>query len=189
MDKKRLLGGLGVTIISLSIIASFGTKLCYDREGDVNLALKITAPTMKGDESTEYFKSDYESKEAMYAALKDYNIKAQVEGTVLLKNKDNALPLKATDKVTLLGKASTNPVYHGGSGGPINYQSKSLVDVIKEGGYSVNEEVSNAVKAVNISHDKFGNIGEASITTYNGVSTSFASYNDAAIVVLKRFLN
>lgn len=187
MDKKRLLGGLGVTIISLSIIASFGTKLAYDREGDVNLALKITAPTIKGDENTQYFKSDYESKEAMYAALKDYNIKAQVEGTVLLKNKDNALPLKATDKVTLLGKASTNPVYHGGSGGPINYQSISLVDAIKEGGYSFNEEVSNAVKAEKIDHDKFGNIGEVDVTTYNGVSTSFASYDDAAIVVLKRF--
>ena len=187
MDKKRLLGGLGVTIVSLSIIASFGTKLAYDREGDVNLALKITAPTIEGDGNTKYFKSDYESKEAMYDALKQYNIKAQVEGTVLLKNKDNALPLKATDKVTLLGKASTNPVYHGGSGGPINYQSKSLVDVIKEGGYSLNEEVSNAVKNVKVDHDKFGNIGEVDVTTYNGVSTSFASYDDAAIIVLKRF--
>ena len=187
MDKKRLFGGLGVTIISLSIIASFGTKLAFTREGDVNLALHIVAPTQKGDESTQYFKSDYESKDEMYAALKDYNIKAQVEGTVLLKNKNNALPLKSTDKVTLLGKASTNPVYHGGSGGPVSAQQVSLVDAIKEGGYSYNETVSNAVKDVNINHDKFGNIGEVSVTTYNGVSTSFASYNDAAIVVLKRF--
>ena len=49
MDKKRLFGGLGVTIISLSIIASFGTKLAFTREGDVNLALHIVAPTQKGD--------------------------------------------------------------------------------------------------------------------------------------------
>lgn len=187
MDKKRLFGGLAVSVISLSIIASFGTKLAYDREGDVNLALHVVAPTEKGDESTQYFKSDYETKEEMYAALKNYNIKAQVEGTVLLQNKNNALPLKTTDKVTLLGKASTNAVHHGGSGGPIGAASVSLVDAIKEGGYSYNETVSSKVKGVNIAHDKFGNIGEVPVSTYNGIEATFDQFNDAAIVVLKRF--
>lgn len=184
---KRLFGGLGAFIISLSIIAAFGTKLAFDREGDVNLALKIVAPTQTGDADTQFYKSDYQSKDEMYDALKAYNIQAQIEGTVLLKNKNNALPLKATDKVTLLGKASTNPVYHGGSGGPSAARTTSLVDAIKEGGYSFNESVSNAVKAVDINHDKYGNIGEVPVSTYNGVSASFANYKDAAIVVLKRF--
>ncbi|HHT67150.1 MAG TPA: hypothetical protein GX010_02875 [Erysipelotrichaceae bacterium] len=188
MKLKKLFAGLAPIIISLAVISSYLTSLAYSREGDINLFLGIVAPNVqpKGDE-TIYFKSDYQNRQEMYDALKEYNINAQIEGSVLLKNENNALPLKETDKVTLFGNASVNAVHHGGSGGPVAANRVSLLNAIKESGFSVNETVANAIKGANFKRDKFGNIGEVAVSTYTGTEASFNNYNNAAIIVLSRY--
>jgi len=74
-----------------------------------------------------------ETMDEMRAALKEYLIQSQEEGSVLLRNEGNALPLAADASVTLFGFAAATPVYHGGSGGPPN-TGINLYDALKEAG-------------------------------------------------------
>ena len=122
----------------------------------------------------------------MRAALKEYLIQSQEEGSVLLRNEGNALPLAADASVTLFGFAAATPVYHGGSGGPPN-TGINLYDALKEAGVRVNETVYNAIKNTPSERTKTGLIGEIPASSYAGTESSFAEYGDAAIYVMSRY--
>ena len=62
------------------------------------------------------YESDYNSFQEVIDADADLNVRLAAEGFVLLKNKNNALPLASSEKnLTVLGAAQTNVAY-GGSG-------------------------------------------------------------------------
>ena len=67
------------------------------------------------EQDTQYYKMDYEDSNELMQAKIDYIRKSVGEGTVLLKNENDALPISATTdgrktRVTLLGRASTDLV-------------------------------------------------------------------------------
>lgn len=64
------------------------------------------------------------------------------EGIVLLQN-DGLLPLADGGELNLFGWASSNPVYGGAGSGGINdlFETVSLVDGLKNSGFSVNEDL------------------------------------------------
>ena len=184
--RSNLWRGLCATFALLLCLTSFGTALAFHREGDVNLFLGTLPPVQAATDDTTYFKSDYASKDEMRAALKDYLIQDQIEGSVLLRNENSALPLDGSAKVTLFGFAAATPVYHGGSGGPSN-SGINLYDALKEEGVTVNETVYSAITAAGGTRTKTGLIGEIAASAYAGTESSFAQYSDAAIYVMSRY--
>jgi len=186
MNKKNLWRGLCTLLVLVFAVTMFGQSLAFTREGDVNLFLGTLPPAVQATGDTNYHPSSYASMDEMRAALKDYLIDSQVEGSVLLRNENNALPLAGDAGVTLFGFAAATPVYHGGSGGPLN-EGVNLYDALKEAGVKVNETVYNAIVAAGGARDKNGNIGEIPASAYAGTESSFGSYGDAAIYVMSRF--
>lgn len=179
--------GLTALLALLLCLTSFGSALAFTREGDVNLYLGTMPPTLSVTEDTEYFPSAYATEADMKAALQAYTIAAQEEGSVLLRNEDNALPLAADASVTLFGYAAYDPVYHGGSGGPAN-TGINLHDALVEAGVRVNETVYQAIVNTPSNRTKTGLIGEIPASAYAGTESSYASdYQDAAIYVMSRY--
>ncbi len=186
MKQSNLWRGLTALFALILCLTSFGAGLAFHREGDVNLFLGTLPPVQAATDDTTYFASSYASKDEMREALKAYQIENQEEGSVLLRNENNALPLDPSAKVTLFGFAAATPVYHGGSGGPAN-SGINLYDALKEEGVAVNETVYSAIVAAGGTRTKTGLIGEIAASAYKGTESSFASYNDAAIYVMSRY--
>lgn len=187
MKKTYIWRGLCTLLVLVLSLTMFGQSLAFTREGDVNLFLGTLPPAVQVTGDTNYYPSSYASMDEMRAALKDYLIESQEEGSVLLRNENNALPLASNASVTLFGFAAATPVYHGGSGGPPN-DGINLYDAMKEEGFQVNETVYNAIVAANGARTKTGLIGEIPASAYAGTESSYASsYNDAAIYVMSRF--
>ncbi len=193
MKKHRLWGGLTSVLVLVFALVVFLGNLAFVRAGDVNLFLGIVPPTADITEDTNYYPSDYKNKDEMRAALKEHIIETQVQGSVLLKNDANALPLSSGASVTLFGSAASNPVYHGGSGGPANTGTNPY-DALKAQGFNINDDVYTAVKEANAkltsekkNYNKNGLIGDVPVTAYDSVKSTFAKYSDAAIYVMRRF--
>lgn len=181
MKKTNLFQGLAACLGSLAMVATFMTSLAWERAGDINRVLGINKTEVAKD---GVYKSEYENKEAFLEAESAYTIQCEEEGSVLLKNKDHALPLKAAEglNVTLFGNASVYNNYHGGSGGPAN-TGTSLINALKGAGFNVNQKVYDAIAAKKVIRGN-SNIGEVPASTYN--ASDFDGYKDAAIITLCR---
>lgn len=179
MAKSNIFKGVAAALGLVLPVAAYMSVLAFDREGDVNLFLRITAG---GPADVGKYKSAYESKEAYKAAEIDYEIRAMEEGSVLLRNENDALPLKKIN-VTLFGNAAVRPNYHGGSGGPSN-TGVSLIEALKEEGFSLNQKVIDKIQA---NGHQAGNkdIAEVDPSIYD--PADMAGYKDAAIVVISRY--
>ncbi len=142
------------------------------------------------------------SKEEALKNAQDFNIELAREGFVLLKNKDQALPLKKGAKISVFGKNSVDLSYGGsGSGGFDTSNSKTLYDSLEAAGFSVNRtlkdfyldtKASGPVRAANSndldsgSNQKIGTAETPQSSYTQAVKDSYASYKDAALVVITR---
>ncbi|MCR5490573.1 MAG: glycoside hydrolase family 3 C-terminal domain-containing protein, partial [Bacilli bacterium] len=179
MAKSKVFKGLAATFAFIVPVAAYMSVLAYDREGDINLFLGITAGAAANQGS---YASAYDSKEAMIEAETEYEIATMAEGSVLLRNENSALPL-TNKKVTLFGNASVYSNYHGGSGGPSN-TGFTLLEALKEEGFEVNQTVYDKIKA-NGYQAKNKDIAEVDPAIYD--ASDIGDYKDAAIVVFSRF--
>ena len=180
-NKFRLFRGLtGTSLVLLSLMV-FGSVLAFENSGQINVFLGINSST--GGHSA------YNSKEEMRQAEKANEIQTQEEGSVLLFNDNNALPLNKTNKVTLLGRTAANNIYKGGSGGSTTNEeaATSLYEALKSKGFSINETVYSALNNSDITRSR-GNIGEVPASFYtSSMQSTFSEYSDAAIIVLGRY--
>lgn len=85
------------------------------------------------------FKTDYATIEDMAAAARDIAIREGEEGTVVMKNDNGVLPLKANANVALFGLAAYN--VYGPKGG--NADATSLADALAGAGLNVNETLKD----------------------------------------------
>ena len=166
------------------------------------------------EEDLEYFKSKYVQYDAdgnvLYvtdengythqvyddAALREAAIakayQVQREGsTILWNNADNGLPLAEGNKVSLFSHSTVDWVYSGfGSGRANTTGSKNMKDALKNAGLSVNETLWNFYKTgagKDYVRDGRYAVNEVPWSKYtDAVKNSFASYGDAAIIVLSR---
>lgn len=182
-NKAALFKGLSATFVSITSIAAFISALAFQRTGDINLALGIKVNEAEITDNTNFYPSQYSSKEEMLEAEKDFIIQSEEEGCVLLRNENNALPLQSNAKVTLLGNASVNHVYHGASGGPTN-TGTNLYTALKESGFEINDKVYSKTEA-NGKSQSDGDLGEVDASIYS--SSDFEGYKDAAIIVFARY--
>ena len=141
-------------------------------------------------------------KEDAFKKGNDVTEKICEEGMILLKNKENALPLKANAKVSVFGKNSVNLVYGGsGSAAPDkDGERKTIFDSLTDAGIQYNQTLMNFYK----DNSKSGNgrsenpdmensgvatlkTGETPVSSYSSdITASYDQYGDAAIVVLSR---
>lgn len=158
-----------------------------------------------GDPSKyQYYTGDYKNKKDVLAAANALNTEIVSEGMVLLKNEDKSLPLAKESKVTVFGKNSVDLVL-GGSGSNSSSSAqkpKSVYDSLSDAGFTFNPKMksfyddnrrSGAGRPIppdmnsTITGLTGFPIAETPINLYtDDVKSSFAEYDDAAIVVLSR---
>ena len=138
---------LSTGFLSVSLLSA--NKIANEYAEDVSnfLGLK-TSRLVSGDTSkSQYYKSDYEDFESMYKAKTKLLRQIGEEGTVLLKNEDNVLPLKKNGKVTILNEASFifAPETGGGSfkGKDIIKNKTTLTKALQLDGITVSSEESS----------------------------------------------
>lgn len=114
------------------------------------------------------------------------------EGSVLLKNENNVLPLKENErKVTLFGQGSKNIFYRSGAGGaaPNNDLVVSLDQTFEDNGFNINHTVFDAYTTLNRGNMTSPNTNvEHSFSGFytDAMKNSFYDYSDAAIVTFVR---
>lgn len=163
-------------------------------------------------EDLEYFKSDFKNlKEVVYNGFQVQE-EEQKEGTVLLKNDNNALPLAKGSKVNVFGVTGASPFYGAsGSGGINTKEAIGWYDAFRGYNHSdktqpnasikgdallnINEKLasdyttwandSNYKPSSGASNVKIGDVPWDTVKTGTGY-TDVAAYGDAAIYIIKR---
>lgn len=133
ISKLKFLGcGLTATFASLLTICSIGYSIADQFRGTVDGALGTKS--YQTDTSNAKYVSTYKSGEDLMNAAKLLAREQGQEGTVIMKNDNDVLPLKAGSTIALMGGASYEP-YMTGSG---NVDKVKLLDALKSEGFKVN---------------------------------------------------
>ncbi|MBQ9720111.1 MAG: glycoside hydrolase family 3 C-terminal domain-containing protein, partial [Oscillospiraceae bacterium] len=156
----------------------------------------------EGEGGTVY-EQEFSTKDEALAAAQDFVIEVEKEGITLLKNEAQALPLASGAKVSVFGKNSVNIVTSGSGSASSNSSAagNTLYDSLTAAGISYN----TTLKSFYDDAGKSGSgrpdnpamtsgqrlagyaTGETPISSYTSdVTTSYAQYSDAAIVVISR---
>ena len=127
MSKKKFPLWAKITSISVSTILAVGmgvgTNIAYRYEGLLN---------------TFFSKSDYVATEAEKKCAQE----VVKEGSVLLQNKDNALPLKTEKKLAIFGQNSVDFVYGGSGSGAVDVSTApTLKTALEKEGFIVDQNL------------------------------------------------
>ena len=132
------------------------------------------------------FESDYETDAELLQVEQDTAIQIAEEGTVLLKN-DDGLPLAANAKVTLFSQNSVNWMGGATSGSDQASSWDNRKSALEAEKIAVNPTVWDYYSNTGKARDTY-KLNETDWATVSAAtSSSFASYNDAAIAVFSRF--
>lgn len=192
-------------------LAVGGTAVTSEWSGYINKYLGISNTKIVTDEnSTEdpiHYKSDFTKYTDVMAHARDIAKQVQAEGTVLMTNKNNALPIASGSKVTFFGYNQVD-LAHGGTGsGGVTSSADRKVDLIKacsnDGKLNMNKTIYDFYK------EKYdAKVGFTETTGWGGttlnfrtaskvneinskdftsdVTGSFEEYKDAAVFILTR---
>lgn len=180
------------------------------KAGDINKYQYYTVGE-NGDYGFKQFKPTAEiknKKDALTQANKFNELIAE-EGFILLKNENNALPIRTTEsavekaaknpKISVFGKNSVSLVYGGsGSAGGDTSTNVDLYQALEAAGYDCNPALRDFYKSSAAGKGRSKNpdmgtvtfglqTGETPLASYtNKVKDSYADYSDAALVVISR---
>ncbi len=215
MRRTRLWTGMASTTSFLLAASILGMNCMMSYEGTVNGALGITTSKVVNEDgadlsATTYFASEYgelnaENLQKLIADTYSESVLEQEEGSVLLKNDNNALPLASDEtRVTLFGHSVVQPVYKNASAGSSGYKGEYCIDLktaLTDAGFAVNEtlydayENSETTRGTGVAGMGGTNtpavtwsIGEEKSSFYtDDLKASWEEdYNDVAIVMLSR---
>ena len=154
MKNKKFMKVMAGILAAMTAMSSLSAVYAAENSDDAELLAVYDGGTGWGelirnagtiDPDTEYTKEE----------TADVNIRASVEGMVLLENKNEALPLKSTDKIAVFGSSQLwKGIYArfgfrqggAGSGAVYNGPGTSLIEQIRlkasEGRYSIYDPIS-----------------------------------------------
>ena len=146
MKKLNLASKIFLNIFTIIFgITSVGSSIAMANAGAITAFLGQTTQIVTDDGSGEAIIrnfSDYSSIEELKEEANRLTAAVTEEGAVLLKNKDDALPLSKGAAVSLYSSSSVNYIH---SGGGSSFAKKSDFIPLKEGlesaGFRVNEEL------------------------------------------------
>ncbi len=175
-NKKGGYGWRGLTTISASLLAVavgatgiINSNLAFlnSRLGTSNIEYVDEAG---GDSDTTYFKSDYTSVAEVIDAKEALAEEIGSEGTVLMKNENDALPLSTDTTITLWGMNSVNPVLGGTIGSSVSpntedgQESYDIIAALEAKGFTLNQTMIDLY-----------NSEEAQATNKRSLSPSFGT--------------
>lgn len=183
-----------LTVATLSLLS---VALASVLGGANSAAIEQNAMRLAGKTYTGKFYSAYGSFAEVVAAGQQLNVEINEEGYTLLKNADNALPLKGVKKISVFGKGSYDPATSGGGSGATGSAGYvSIKESLENVGYRVNpvlwefyRDNSRSGQPGSVAGMMGGQnaIGESEIERYDPmVKDSFYDYNEAAVIVLRR---
>lgn len=187
-------GVLLATVIAVPIVLNTALADVLD------FALGGADPIFKEGEQSAYVKS-YNSKDESKANADNVNVKLNEEGMVLLKNKNNALPLAKGSKISVFGKNSDNIAIGGSGSGAASGDFIGVNESLRNAGFEVNPTLEKFYHDNKLSGEgrssasgdldsgkpvtlKTGETPQSSYT--NEVKDSYKNYQDAAVIVLTR---
>ena len=184
------------------------TKKRFGRCKALGVAVVAAALVVSGTlPRTRFFGAFAEeaAKDNDYCYQEGYNtcVNIEAEGAVLLKNKNNCLPLAEQTKVTLLGSMAYNYVQGGtgSAGGNDDENTVMMNDAFAEAGLDVNATAWSWLKnqcggkrnkddtdPAKVGWTSYTKIHEFPVTTYNAGKDSIlqSGYTDYAIVTFSR---
>lgn len=180
---------------ALSLITLIGGSIAMTNADAINAALNAETQIIIEGESTKdtlYHKSDFESIRDLKNAGQDIGMRIAYEGTVLLKNDNDALPL-VNKNISFYSASSVAPVYTGaGSSGNAAADKIDLKTAFEAEGFKVNADLYNWYKDNastyvdrNVGQDVLPKILDAS---WDQITTSSKNNSaDAAIFILSRY--
>ena len=214
--KKSLWVLLAVFFWLGSAVLGVGTEIARSYKAMLNDYLGLETfkviDNEAGTADTEYYKSDYYKSKGVYddVRMRDNSLavtkQADVEGTTLLWNKDDTLPLAKTSKISIFGYTQIKYALTGWGSGNVGGATtrKDLKNTIAEKGFSINNTLASAYGSVTGNYG-FNVTQETSIdpnyyeydvrevgwsalnsTAVGDVTNSIAEYGDAAIMIIGR---
>ena len=85
---------LTLVMVLLTVVIAVGIPLANNYKNMVSMFLSQTTFTAEGGSNPQYFKSDYDTADAVDKAATELSVQIEREGIVLMKNEDNVLPLE-----------------------------------------------------------------------------------------------
>lgn len=192
LKKSHLWSGLtGVGALLLGV-ALAGTTIAWEQKGEINNMFGLNAQgTFKGTEFTDDGSLSNDGFNKYIKAAYEFCEQEEEEGSVLLYNKDKALPLDSGErKVTVFGRGSVDPVFRSTAGGSSTNKQyeKNVVTALQDAKFSVNPTLLDAYNNNKPETRSVNSVGEYTSDVYTqAVKNSFKEYNDVAIVTLSRF--
>lgn len=193
-----------LTVVSMLLFGAMllGTIIANENAGVISTQLGAKTfeviETGDGSQDTEYYKSDFTSIADLRETGHATAVEVLEEGSVLLKNENNALPLASGSKVSLVGVTAYDPVYGGTGSGTISKDDAvDFVDSLTDAGLVLNPVLQEKYTSEDWAQYKRGQEGTWGTTTLMineapwsvvdaAAGSSFAQYGDAAIFVVGR---
>ena len=188
--KRNLWRGLTTLTASLLTVSVAAGPVIDSYRTDIDKFLGTKSSAMVTDSTDEdlyTYKSDYSSTTELLDSIEDLGERMSEEGTVLLKNENNALPLSKdeTQKLSLLGFSSYYPVQGGDMGSSLNENKGTdadtvdFVEALDAKGFKINEDLQKLYKSLEADFktevNMWGNIMEYYHITAPATDGVFAS--------------
>ena len=157
--KRNIWRGLTTLTASLLTVSVAAGPVVDSYRTDIDKFLGTKSSAMVTDSTDEdlyTYKSDYSSTTELLDSIEDLGERMSEEGTVLLKNENNALPLSKdeTQKLSLLGFSSYYPVQGGDMGSSLNENKGTdadtvdFVEALDAKGFKINEDLHDLYKSL-----------------------------------------
>ncbi len=202
---RSLIAVSGV-VLTLSIGGSVVTN---EWSGYINKYLGISGTKIvdesDGNEDPTHFKSDFNDYKSVMNSARTLAKKVQAEGTVLMTNKNNALPFAKNSKVTFFGYNTVDMALGGTGSGGVSPSADRKIDLVKacENKIDMNKTIYDFYQqkyddkvgfvettgwgGTTLNFRTVNKVNEISADDFTQeVKNSFDSYNDVAIFVMTR---
>ena len=199
MAKPKLWLGLAVSGVALLTLVLAGQKLADANAGLINDVLGLSTKKIDKIDSDEVEGSAYAEEDGSLSnngwkkMIKDaykFCEEAVEQGSVLFKNDNDALPLKADERnVTLFGQGSKNLFMRSGAGGaaPNDNLVVKLDAAFEANGFNINRAVFDKYSTVSGMTTPSTTVEHSFSGFYtDAMKETFAEYGDAAIVTFVR---
>ena len=179
---------LSIFFAIMCVIGFVGNSVCKKNDSFVNGFLGIkNYEVIQSDEGEVFNKyvSDYLKEDGSFDdnAMRKNSLavatQTATEGTVLLSNENNALPIKEKSKVSVFGISSSKYLLSAAGSGHLGVSvTDDIVSSFADNGLEVNPQLANVYKLLS---SKYGNyLGQAG-STLNGVSIGDSCYVEYGI--------
>ncbi|MBR0063877.1 MAG: glycoside hydrolase family 3 C-terminal domain-containing protein, partial [Oscillospiraceae bacterium] len=200
---KGLWTALSIVFTVLFVAMLIAGPIANSYEAIINMVLGTESSKVIGDAGKDYFTADFTAAQQVEEGQKVVE-SIVANGSVLLLNRENALPLASGSKITLMSVNSAKFVYGGtGSGGMKTDGIDDLRQALEKDGFSVNptmwafytegagKDYGRTLASGSLNNYIFNNseftINEAPLSAYSASEwNSVKEYGDAAVVVLSR---